>query len=203
MRGTDPRRRVRARRRTALLVVLAVVLAPVVWLSYDLMERGVYALVVGTAVAVAVRRRTRPESRAEAYARALGESSALHVHLDGVRIAAVHPGVSSTLLTVTWRSATSVLLDADGRPRGTVGRNALTSAWTWSVPVDDDLAIALLSGETGLGRVSAYGTTDLATNPDATLRDSGVVLDQYDLTFPSWSGTLLAEGVPADRDSGQ
>jgi hypothetical protein len=194
---------VRARRRTALLVVLAAVLAPVVWLSYDLMERGVYAIAVGTAVVVVVRRRIRPETRAEAYLRALGESSGLHVHLDGVRIAAVHPGITTTLLTVTWRSATSMLLDADGRPRGTVGRNALTSAWTWSVPVDDDLAIALLSGETGLGRVSVYGTTDLAANPSATLRDSGVVLDQYDLTFPSWSGTLLAEAVPADRDSGQ
>jgi len=201
MRGTDPRRRVRARRRTALLVALAAGLAPVVWLSYDLMMRGAYALAVGCAVAVVVRRRTRPESAAEVYARALGESSALHLHLDGVRIAAVHPGISTTLLTVTWRSATSVLLDADGRPRGTVGRHALTSAWTWSIPVDDDLAVALLSGETGLGRVSVYGTTDLAANPAGSLLDSGVVLDQYDLTFPSWSGTLLTEPVPADRES--
>jgi len=191
MRGTDPRRRVRARRRTALLVALAAGLAPVVWLSYDLMMRGAYALAVGCAVAVVVRRRTRPESAAEVYARALGESSALHLH----------PGISTTLLTVTWRSATSVLLDADGRPRGTVGRHALTSAWTWSIPVDDDLAVALLSGETGLGRVSVYGTTDLAANPAGSLLDSGVVLDQYDLTFPSWSGTLLTEPVPADRES--
>ncbi len=203
MRGTDPRRRVREGRRTALLVVLAVALAPVVWLSHDLMMRGAYAVALGCAVAVVLRRRTRPETAAEVYARALGESSALHVHLDGVRIAAVHLGITTTLLSVTWRSATSVLLDADGRVRGTVARNALTSAWTWSVPVDDDLAVALLSGETGLGRVSVYGTTDLAANPAASLRDSGVVLDQYDLTFPSWSGTLLAEGVPADRELGQ
>jgi hypothetical protein len=84
-----------------------------------------------------------------------------------------------------------------------VARNALTAAWTWTVPVDDDLAVALLSGETGSGRVSIYGTTDLATNPAASLRDSGVVLDQFDLTFPSWSGTLLTDPVPADRELGQ
>jgi hypothetical protein len=192
---------VRARRRTTFLVVLTALLAPVVWLSYDLMLRASYALVVGTVVAVVLRRRARPESPVEAYARALGESSALHVHLDGVRIAAVHPGIITTLLTVTWRSATSVLLDADGHVRGSVGRNALTAAWTWSIPVDDDLAVALLAGETGLGRVSVYGTTDLARNPQGSLRNSRLVLDQYDLTFPSWSGSLAADAVPADRDS--
>lgn len=201
MRGTDPRRRRRARRRTTLLVAVAVVLAPVVWLSYDLMLRGAYVIAVSSAFAIVVRRRTRPECAANAYARALSESSALHVHLEGVRIAAVHPGVTTTLLTVTWRSATSVLLDADGRTRGSVARNALTSAWTWSVPVDDDVAVALLAGETGLGRVSVYGTTDLARNPTGSLLDSGLVLDQYDLTFPSWSGTQLTESELADRES--
>jgi hypothetical protein len=201
MRGTVPRRRTRARRRTTFLIALAAALAPVVWLSYDLMLRATYALVVGTVVVVVVRRRARPVSAAEAYARALGESSALHVHLDGVRIAAVHPGIITTLFTVTWRSATSVLLDADGHERGTVGRNVLTTAWTWSIPVDDDLAVALLAGETGLGRVSVYGTTDLVRNPHGSLRDSRLGLDQYDLTFPSWSGSLATDAVPADRDS--
>lgn len=191
MRGTDPRRRSRARRRTTLLGLMALWLAPFVWLSYDLMLRGAYVIAVVSGLALVVRRRTRPETAAEAYARALGESSALHVHLDGVRIATVHPGITTTLLTVTWRSATSVLLDADGRTCGTVGRNALTSAWTWSVPVDDDLAASLLAGETGLGRVSVYGTIDVAKDPDGSLRDSPLVLDQYDLTFPSWSGTLV------------
>jgi hypothetical protein len=201
MSGTDPRRRRRARRRTTFLVALALALAPVVWLSYDLMLRSAYVIASACVVMVVVRRRTRPETTAEAYARALGESSALHVHLDGVRIAAVHLGSTTPLLTLTWRSATSVLLDADGRARGTVGRNALTSAWTWSIPVDDDLAATLLAREPGLGRVSVYGTVDVARDPHGTLRDSGVVLDQYDLAFPSWTGTLLTAPIPADRDT--
>jgi hypothetical protein len=184
-----------------LLIALAAVLAPVVWLSYDLMLRSAYVLTLACVVIVVVRRHTRPETAVEAYARALGESSALHVHLDGVRIAAVHPGITSTLFTLTWRSATSVLLDADGRTRGTVGRNALTSAWTWSIPVDDDLAATLLARDSGLGRVSVYGTVDVARDPQGTLRDSGVILDEYELAFPTWSGTLLTEPIPADRDT--
>jgi len=203
MRGTDAARRARARRRTAfraLLVAVVVALAPAVWLSYDLMLRVAYVIAVGVVVTTLVRRRTRGETPDERYARALREASAMHVHLSGVRIAAVHPGTTSTRLSVTWRSATTVLLDADGRPRGEVARNALSSGWTWSLPVDDDVAAAILAGERGLGRVSVYGTTDVVREPGATLYDGRLVIDQYDLAFPSWSGSLLLDAELADRD---
>jgi hypothetical protein len=178
-----------------------VALAPAVWLSYDLMLRAVYLLAVGAVAAVLVRRRVRGEAPDQRYARALRESTAMHVHLDGVRIAAVHPGTTSTRLSVTWRSATTVLLDADGRPRGEVARNALSPGWTWSLPVDDAVAAAILAGERGHGRVSVYGTTDVVRDPGATLHDGRLVIDQYDLAFPSWSGSLLLDAELADRDS--
>jgi len=204
MRGTDAAGRARARRRTtthAFLAAVVVVLAPPVWLSYDLMLRAVYLLAVLVVVTGHVRRRTRGATPDERYARALRESTAMHVHLAGVRIAAVHAGTTSTRLSVTWRSATTVLLDADGRPRGEVARNALTPGYTWSLPVDDVVAAALLAGESGLGQVSVYGTTDVVRDPGATLGDGRLVIDQYDLAFPSWSGSLLLDAELADRDS--
>jgi hypothetical protein len=203
MRGTDAAR-ARARRRTAfraLLAAVVITLAPPVWLSYDLMLRVTYLLAVGTVIAVLVRRRTRGETPHERYVRALRESTAMHVHLAGVRIAAVHPGTTSTRISVTWRSATTVLLDADGHPRGEVARNALSPGWTWSLPVDDAVAAGILACERGLGHVSVYGTTDVVREPGATLRDGRLVIDQYDLTFPSWSGSLLLDAELADRDS--
>jgi hypothetical protein len=169
-----------------------------VWLSYDLMLRVVYLLAVGAVVALLVRRRARGEAPDERYARALRESTAMHVHLGGVRIAAVHLGTTSTRLSITWRSATTVLLDADGRPRGEVTRNALSPGWTWSLPVDDAVAAAILAGERGLGQVSVYGTTDVVREPGATLSDGRLVIDQYDLAFPSWSGSLLLDAELAD-----
>jgi len=204
MRGTHARAQARARRRTAtraLLAAVAVALAPAIWLSYDLMLRAVYVLVLAAVVAVVVRRRTRGETPHERYERALRESTAMHVHLGGVRIAAVHPGVVSTRLTITWRSATTVLLDADGRPRGEVARNALTPGYTWSLPVDDVVTAAVLAGERGLGQLSVYGTTDVVREPWATLGDGRLVIDQYDLAFPSWTGSLVLEDALADRDT--
>jgi len=201
MRGTDARARARARRRTAIHALLAAVvlaLAPAVWLSYDLMLRVVYLLAVGVVGTAIVRRRTRGETPHERYARALRESTAMHVHLAGVRIAAVHADTTSTRLSVTWRSATTVLLDADGRPRGEVARNALTPGYTWSLPVDDAVAAAILAGERGLGQLSAYGTTDVVRDPAATLIDGRLVIDQYDLAFPSWTGSLVVDQVLAE-----
>jgi hypothetical protein len=147
---------------------------------------------------VQVRRRIRGETPHERYARALRESTAMHVHLGGVRIAAVHVGTSSTRLSLTWRSATTVLLDADGRSRGEVARNALTPGYTWSIPVEDPIAAAILVGERDLGRVSVYGTTDVARDPGATLSDGRLVIDQYDLAFPSWTGSLVIDEVLAE-----
>ena len=144
---------------------------------------------------MAIWRRTRPETPGEAYARALAESTALHLHLGGVRVAALHGHGLATTVTLTWRSATSVLLDADGRPRGQVARNALTTAYTVSLPVRDATAVGLLSRENDLGTVSVYGTTDLVEHPAGTLSDCGVVLDQLDLDFPTWSASL-----PLGRD---
>jgi hypothetical protein len=204
MRGTDARGRARARRRTALLVLLAAVvlsLAPAVWLSYDLLMRSSYVLALLVGLGLIVRRRIRGETPDERYARALRESSAMHVHLGGVRIAAVHPGATSTLLSLTWRSATTVLLDADGRPRGEVAHNALTRAYTLNMPVDDVVTAAILAGEHGLGQVSVYGTADVVRDPSATLIDGHLLIDQYDLAFPSWSGSLLLDEALADRDS--
>lgn len=201
MRGTDAEARVGARRRTALhalLAAVAVALAPPVWMSYDLLLRATYLLALTVGLAVLVRRRIRGETPHERYARALRESTAMHVHLAGVRIAAVHAGTSSTRLSLTWRSATTVLLDADGRPRGEVARNALTPAYTWSIPVEDPIAAALLAGERDLGRVSVYGTTDVAREPGATLIDGRLVVDQYDLAFPSWTGSLVVDPVLAE-----
>ena len=201
MRGTDAAARARARRRTAfrvLIVAVALGLAPAVWLSYDLMLRVVYLLAVGAVCVVLVRRRVRGETPHERYARALRESTAMRTPQRWTCIAAVHPSTTSTRLSVTWRSATTVLLDADGRSRGEVARNALSPGWTWSLPVDDAVAAALLAGERGFGQVSVYGTTDVVREPGATLSDGRLVIDQYDLAFPSWSGSLLLDEALAD-----
>jgi len=200
MRSTRSARRAGARRRTALLVLLAaagVALGPAVWLSYDLMLRTAYGTALLVTALVLARRRLRGETPAQAYARALGESSAMHVHLGGVRIAAVHVRPTAALLTLTWRSATTALLDADGRTRAEVARNGLTSAYTLTIALEDPVAVGLLDGETGLGSVSVYATTDLFAHPTATLRSGRVVVDQYDLVFPCWSGSLQREPVLA------
>lgn len=170
-------------------VVLAV---PVLWDTGDLGLRGL--VVVGTiaVVARAVRRRARPLPPDEVYTAALAEASAMRVHLMHARVAAVHDGRLPSLVTVTWRGARTTLLDADGRPLAELEHNGLTTAYTLSIPVWDVALVDVLARDTGLGRVSVYGTTDLTTHPDGNLRDHGLYLDQYDLAFPSWSGSLPA-----------
>ena len=186
--------------RNVVALTAAVVLAPVVWFSGDLMLRAAYAIGCGVAVVLVVRRRRDPETHSEAYARALRESSALHLRLRHARVAAVHTGDHGTLVTVTWRAASTTLLDADGRIRATVARNALTNAYTLTLPVSDDTVAQLLAREPALGTLAVYGTTDLAEHPDGNLLDHGVVIDQYDLDFPCWSGSLPSSALRADRD---
>ena len=108
--------------RNLLVLAAAVVLAPAAWSSGDLPLRAAYALACGIAIAVVVRRRRRPETRSEAYARALRDSSALHVRLRHARVAAMHTSDQGTMITVTWRAASTTLLDADGRTRATPPR---------------------------------------------------------------------------------
>lgn len=181
--------------RTAGLVALvaaAALAAPVLWDSGDLVLRS---LVVGGTAALAVsalRRRLRPVPPDEVYAAALGEASAMRVHLLHARVAAVHDGRMPSLVTVTWRGARTTLLDADGRQLAELERNGLTTAYTLSIPVWDTSLVDVLARDTGLGQVSVYGTTDLAAHPDGNLRDHGLYLDQYDVAFPSWSGSLPA-----------
>jgi len=186
--------------RTIVALAAAVVLAPVVWFSGDLMLRATYLLVCAVAVVLVVRSRRRPETRSEAYAGALRESSALHVRLRHARVAAVRTGDRGTLVTVTWRAASTTLLDADGRTRMTIARNALTNAYTMSIPVSDDAVAQLLAHEPALGTLAVYGTTDLAEHPEGNLLDHGVVIDQYDVDFPCWSGSLTLSALSADRD---
>jgi len=186
--------------RNLVALAAAVVLAPVVWFSGDLMLCATYAIACGVAVVLLVRSRRRPETHSEAYARALRASSALHVRLRHARVAAVHTGDHGTLVTVTWRAASTTLLDADGRTRTTVARNALTNAYTMSIPVSDDAVAQLLAREPALGSLAVYGTTDLAEHPDGNLLDHGVVIDQYDVDFPCWSGSLQMSALRADRD---
>jgi len=193
----------RSRRRAAvrcLLVTVVLALGPVVWVSGDLMLRASCTLGCAVALVIVVRRHRHPEPAGETYTRALQESSALHVRLRHARVVAIRVGYRSTLVTVTWRAASTTLLDADGRARADVRFNALTDAYTMSIPVTDDRVAALLSGETELGSLAVYATTDLMAHPDGNLLDDGVVIDQYDLDFPSWSGSLPASGVLADRD---
>ena len=186
--------------RTIVALATAVVLAPVVWFSGDLMLRATYVLVSGIALVLVVRSRRRSETRSEAYARALRESSGLHVRLRHARVAAVRTSDRGTLVTVTWRAASTTLLDADGRTRMTVARNALTNAYTMSIPLSDDAVAQLLAREPALGTLAVYGTTDLAEHPDGNLLDHGVVIDQYDVDFPCWSGSLPLSALSADRD---
>jgi hypothetical protein len=159
-------------------------------------DRAVRVAALAAVLIVVLRaaRRTRPvESPVEAFARLLGTASAMHVRLRRVRVAAVHEVRGNTLVTVTWRAAHTVLLDADGRPLAELARNGLTTAYTMSLPLDDVVAVAMLRSDRGLGEVSVYGTTDLMAHPDANLRDHGLTIDQYDLDFPSWSGSLPAQ----------
>jgi hypothetical protein len=186
--------------RNLVALTAAVVLAPVVWFSGDLMLRATYSIACVVAVVLVVRSRRHPESHSVAYTRALRESSALHVRLRHVRVAAVHTGDRGTVVTVTWRAASTTLLDADGRTRATMARNVLTNAYTLSILVSDDIVAQLLAREPALGTLAVYGTTDLAEHPDGNLLDHGVVIDQYDVDFPCWSGSLPMSALRADRD---
>jgi len=116
-RSTAQPRSGRRRARRVLLASVAVVLTPVVWTSDDLMLRAAYAITIAVAAIAAVRARRRMEAPAAAYVRALRHSAALHVRLSHAGVAAVHAGERETLVTFTWRTATTTLLDADGRAR--------------------------------------------------------------------------------------
>lgn len=182
------------RRADVVATVGSVLVAIPLLLATD--DRAVRAAAIGAVVLMVLRTgrgSRRAETPVEAFARVLGTASAMHVRLRQVRVAAVHEVRGNTLVTVTWRAAHTVLLDADGRPLAELARNGLTTAYTMSLPVDDTVAVALLRADGGLGEVAVYGTTDLMTHPDGNLRDHGLTIDQYDLGFPSWSGSLPAQ----------
>ena len=192
-RGSRPRR-VRVRRADLVAVVTsAIVGVPLVLATDDRAVRAVALGAVALLVLLLVRGSRSVETPVEAFARVLGTASAMQVRLFRVRVAAVHEVRGNTLVTVTWRAAHTVLLDADGRPLAELARNGLTTAYTMSLPVDDAVAVALLRADRGLGDVGVYGTTDLMTHPRGNLRDHGLTIDQYDLDFPSWSGSLPAQ----------
>lgn len=150
-------------------------------------------------VLVAIHDRFAKEDSDEHYLDMLSVACAIQVELDHVRIATVHRNYERAMVTVTWRGARTTLLDADARELATALRNGLTTAYTMTLSVDDDVA-ALLSHERQLGDVSVYAMSDLATHPRGNLREHGVTIEQYDVAFTMWSGSLPTHRIPQPWD---
>ena len=146
-------------------------------------------------VAYVVYRRFAQVDADELYLDMLSVGCAVRVDLDHVRVATVHRNHERAMITVTWCGARTTLLDADARPIATALRNGLTTGYTMTLLVDDHVA-ELLSLERALGEVSVYAVTDLAAHPHGNLREHGVTVEQYDLAFPTWSGSLPTHRIP-------
>jgi hypothetical protein len=171
---------------------------PAVWSLGDVVLHTALVAGVLAAVLLCIHRQRRPVPPDVAYAAALGRASAMRVELQQARVVAVHDRRFPCLVTVTWRGARTTLLDEDGRALAELACNGLTSSWTMSIPVGDSRVVDLLTRDDGRGEVSVYGTTDLVAHPSGNLRENGVTLDQYDLEFASWAGSLPAHPELAD-----
>ncbi len=178
------------RPRTVALLAAVTLALPLGVTTYDpaaYLATSSMLLAVQLAVTLSVRWEEPPVTT---YTRALAHAAALHVHLRHVRVAALHDVRGLTLVTVTWRAATTVALDADGRPLASLARNGLVDGYTLTLPFADADVARLLAADARGGDLSVYATTDLATNPDANVLDHGLHLDQYDVEFASWSGSI-------------
>jgi hypothetical protein len=177
----------------ALLV--AVALGPPAWSSGDLLLRVVVVVTAAGLVSYALQQRFGPADPDEHYLDMLSAASAIRVELDNVRIATVHRSVERAMISVTWCGARTTLLDADAHELARAPRNGLTTSYTMTIPVDDDVA-AMLSRERTHGEVSVYAVTDLAAHHDGNVREHGVIVEQYDLAFRLWSGSLPTRRIP-------
>ncbi|MBI1378047.1 MAG: hypothetical protein GC157_11290 [Frankiales bacterium] len=199
-RSAPPRRR-STRRRRVLTCLAALAAAPLLvsaWGTDDLVVQGLLLLTAGTWTALRLRRLRERRRRPLTDPEAMRLSSAMHVHLRGVRVADVHVRDEEVRVTFTWRAASTMLLDDDGRPVAELARNALTSAYTIGVPVRDTDVAERLRDDHDLGELSIYGTTDVAVHPEGNVLEHGLRIDQYDLAFASWSGSLPAGRALAD-----
>jgi hypothetical protein len=188
--GTGRRR---AARGAAGLTVVA--LAPFAWASGDDVLRMSMVLVAVVFTGHVLRRRRRA-IRAQAPTHdALARASAINVTLHRARILTVHTGQEPALVTVGWRAASTTILDADARTLSEAPGNGLTQGYTWNIPVDDHLA-GLLASDTGLGEVSVYAVVDLVAHPEGGVREHGAQVEQYDLAFTTWSGSLPQHREP-------
>jgi len=192
-RSREPHTGRRARRVAALLVGLALV--PPAWSSGDFLLRAAVVVAASALVTYAVQQRFVPADPDEHYLDMLSAASAIRVELDHVRIATVHRNVDRAMISVTWCGARTTLLDADARELAIALRNGLTTSYTMTIPVQDDVA-AMLSRERAHGEVSVYAVTDLAAHHDGNLREHGVTVEQYDLAFELWSGSLPTHRIP-------
>jgi hypothetical protein len=179
-------------RLAALAVAAAVV--PMAWQTHDAPLR--FSVVLGAAFlgVRAVLARSTPRDPGVRYDAMLEHAAAIRVDLLRTRILQVHRGLDRSTVTVAWRGARSVLLDADARTLATAPRNGLTSAYTMTLVVDDRVA-ELLDHHTGLGEVSVYAVVDLLAHPEGNLRQHGLVVEQYDVSFAAWTGSLPTHRV--------
>jgi len=185
---------VRTRLVRGAALVLAVVLVPLAWQTHDAPLRFSVVLAgafLGVRSVLARRTRRDPGVRYDAM---LEHAAAIRVDLLRARVLQVHRGLDRATVTVAWRGARSVLLDADARALATAPRNGLTSAYTMTLVVDDRVA-ELLDHHTGLGEVSVYAVVDLLAHPEGNLREHGLVVEQVDVSFAAWTGSLPTHRV--------
>jgi hypothetical protein len=188
-------RRVRRPGRRTLALLAGAALAAPAWTSGDLPLR---MAVVATAVALlayVIHRCSAAVDPDKHYLDMLSVACALRVDLDHVRVATVHRNHQRPMVTVTWYGARTTLLDADARTLATSLRNGLTTTYTMTLVVDDHVA-DLLWRDRSLGDVSIYAVTDLAAHPGGNLREHGVTVEQYDLAFESWTGSIPTHRIP-------
>jgi hypothetical protein len=181
--------------RRVLGLLALVALAPPAWASGDLPLRIAVVVTALVLVGHVVHRTFAPVDPDEHYLDMLSVGCAVRVDLDHVRVATVHRNHERSMITVTWCGACTTLLDADARPLATALRNGLTTSYTMTLLVDDHVA-EVLTLERSLGEVSIYAVTDLAAHPLGNLREHGVTVEQYDLAFSTWSGSLPTHRIP-------
>lgn len=165
-------------RRLVVALALGAVL-PLSWTPSTVAEHARAAALVASVALVSLLAVRRPPTAEDHYRAALVHAVALEVRLGHVRVASVHERDGRTHGVITWREATSVLLDGDHLPLATVMRNVVATGWTMSVRFDDPELARQLGNDPG--RMVLVASVDTEHDPWARIGNSPLRLQSCDV----------------------